>query len=93
VNYDVAFAEIRHRFDDEIVGYFTVGAPAKCSLDIKVHGKASHAGVAPEEGISAIIVAGACLSKLKVGKIDAQTTANKSRFNGRFVKWKKRSYY
>jgi tripeptide aminopeptidase len=41
-----------------------------------MHGKTAHAGLAPEEGINAIVVAGKALAELKQGRIDSETTAN-----------------
>jgi tripeptide aminopeptidase len=51
-------------------------APAANRIEIKVHGKDAHAGVAPEEGINAIWLAAKALSELKIGRIDAETTCN-----------------
>jgi tripeptide aminopeptidase len=43
----------------------TIGATGAFNLDITVHGLASHAGVHPENGISAIAVAGAAVADLQ----------------------------
>lgn len=51
-------------------------APGQNSIKIIVRGKTAHAGVAPEEGINAIVVAGKAMAELKQGRIDAETTAN-----------------
>jgi tripeptide aminopeptidase len=51
-------------------------APSQCNLTVKVFGKAAHAGIHPEEGINAIKVASEAISKMKLGRIDAETTAN-----------------
>jgi tripeptide aminopeptidase len=45
-------------------------------------GKAAHAGVAPEEGISAIALSAAAISKIRLGRIDADTTANIGKIYG-----------
>jgi tripeptide aminopeptidase len=45
-------------------------------------GKAAHAGVAPEEGISAIRLACAGVTLLRLGRIDEGTTANVGRISG-----------
>jgi tripeptide aminopeptidase len=45
-------------------------------------GKAAHAGVAPEEGISAIQLACAGVTHLHLGRIDEGTTANVGRIRG-----------
>lgn len=51
-------------------------APAQDEIIAKIHGKAAHAGVAPEKGINAIAVAAKAISRLKIGRIDEETTAN-----------------
>jgi len=45
-------------------------------------GKAAHAGVAPEEGVSAIQLACAGVTQLHLGRIDESTTANVGRIRG-----------
>ncbi len=45
-------------------------------------GKAAHSGVAPEEGISAIQLAGEAITKLQLGRIDSETTANIGKISG-----------
>lgn len=54
----------------------TVSAPAADRVEIKVYGVAAHAGVAPEKGLSAIKLASEALSKMRLGRIDRETTAN-----------------
>ena len=58
------------------VGTIVTAAPAQKGLEATIHGKAAHAGVAPEEGLSAIIVAAHAVTQMKLGRIDAETTAN-----------------
>lgn len=43
---------------------------------VRVVGKSAHSGVAPEEGINAISLAASAVSKLSLGRLDAETTAN-----------------
>lgn len=57
-------------------------APGQNSINVVVHGKTAHAGIAPEEGLNAIIVAAKALAKLKQGRIDEETTANVGLING-----------
>ena len=45
-------------------------------------GKSAHSGVAPEEGISAIQLAGKAIARLQLGRIDAETTANIGKIHG-----------
>jgi tripeptide aminopeptidase len=58
------------------VGEIISAAPSQNSLKIIIHGKSAHAGSNPEEGINAIQVAGFALSRMKLGRIDEETTAN-----------------
>lgn len=51
-------------------------APGQNKIDITVYGKKAHAGVAPEEGVNAIVLAGKALAQVKDGRIDPETTAN-----------------
>jgi len=46
------------------------------------HGVAAHAGIAPEMGRSAIAAAAAAVAAMKLGRIDAVTTANIGLING-----------
>ncbi|MFP7493717.1 M20/M25/M40 family metallo-hydrolase [Terribacillus saccharophilus] len=67
---------------DGPVGDIVVAAPTRASVIAKVFGKTAHAGVAPEKGISAITVAAKAISKMPLGRIDEETTANIGRFAG-----------
>lgn len=63
------------------VGGLIVASPTQAKFEITCHGKTAHAGVAPE-GISAITLASKAISKMKLGRIDEDTTANIGRFEG-----------
>jgi len=58
------------------VGGITTSAPSQNSIEFIIRGKASHAGAEPEKGINAIQVAGYILSRMKLGRIDEETTTN-----------------
>lgn len=58
------------------VGGVIVAAPYHYHYEIRVKGRASHAGIAPEKGISAIRIAGRIVSHLPQGRIDADTVTN-----------------
>jgi tripeptide aminopeptidase len=45
-------------------------------------GKTAHSGVAPEEGVSAIQLASRAIARLKLGRIDPETTANIGKIRG-----------
>jgi len=57
-------------------GQIITMAPGQNSIVTIIHGKAAHAGIAPEEGLNAIIVAAHALANIKQGRIDRETTAN-----------------
>lgn len=64
------------------IGDIAVAAPTQAHIIIEIFGKTAHAGVSPEKGISAIQVAAKAVSKMKLGRIDHETTANIGRFEG-----------
>lgn len=58
------------------VGTMVILGPAQNSIEAVIHGKAAHAGIAPEQGINAIVLAGRGVAAMAVGRIDDETTAN-----------------
>lgn len=64
------------------VGDIIIAAPTQAKLKAVIKGKTAHAGVAPEEGISAIQLASKAIAKMRLGRIDKETTANIGRFEG-----------
>ncbi|MBU5485841.1 M20/M25/M40 family metallo-hydrolase [Clostridium sp. MSJ-11] len=64
------------------VGKVITKAPAQDKILAKIKGKAAHAGVAPEEGISAIQVAAEAIVNMKLLRIDEETTANLGTISG-----------
>ncbi len=67
---------------DGPVGDIITAAPSQARLDVTIYGKTAHAGVAPEKGVSAITLAAKSISKMPLGRIDKETTANIGRFEG-----------
>src|SRR3954462_2158324 len=63
-------------FDSDDPGFLFTKGPSSNHMEFKIHGLESHAGVAPEEGISAIKIAAEGLANMKLGRIDQETTAN-----------------
>jgi tripeptide aminopeptidase len=57
-------------------------APSANKLCFEITGREAHAGIAPEKGISAIEVAARAVSRMKLGRIDAETTANIGTIHG-----------
>ncbi|WP_110111247.1 tripeptidase T [Bacillus sp. CGMCC 1.16541] len=67
---------------DGKVGNIIVAAPTQAKVKVTIFGKTAHAGVAPEKGVSAITLAAKAISKMPLGRIDSETTANIGRFEG-----------
>ena len=61
---------------DGAPGTVITGAPCHWTLEAVFAGRASHAGVVPEAGISAIQMAAAAIEAMPLGRIDEATTAN-----------------
>jgi tripeptide aminopeptidase len=58
------------------IGSVVVSAPTQYTFSAKIKGKAAHAGIEPEKGINAILVASKAIAAMKLGQIDQRTTAN-----------------
>ena len=54
----------------------TVAAPSQSVVTAQIQGRAAHAGLEPENGLSAILIAADILNRLPLGRIDSETTAN-----------------
>lgn len=67
---------------DGAPGSIVTKAPSQYKIKAEVIGKAAHAGICPEEGINAIYVAAKAISKMKLGRIDEETTSNVGVING-----------
>jgi tripeptide aminopeptidase len=63
-------------FDSDDPGFLFTKGPSANHFEFKIHGLESHAGVAPEFGISAIKIAAEAIAAMKLGRIDEETTAN-----------------
>ncbi len=64
------------------VGDIVVAAPTQAKIHATITGKTAHAGLEPEKGVSAITIASKAISKMPLGRIDKDTTANIGRFEG-----------
>lgn len=56
--------------------------PCSDIMDVKIHGVEAHSGLCPENGISAVEILGDAVSKMKLGRIDHETTANIGKVKG-----------
>lgn len=57
-------------------GSFIYSACGAIAFNLKIIGRASHSGIAPEKGINAMQIAAKTISKLPLGRIDKETTMN-----------------
>lgn len=64
------------------IGGVIVKGPSQAQIKAKFHGKASHAGLSPENGISAIQMAASAIDKMNLLRIDEETTANVGTIKG-----------
>ena len=64
------------------VGEIIVASPDHGKIKAKVHGVAAHAGVAPEAGVSAIEIAARAITKMPLGRLDEELTANIGMISG-----------
>ena len=81
------YSKIRSReaivFDGEgPPSQITSASPTYIGFDIEVTGRAAHAGVEPEKGLSAIRVAAELIAKLPQGRLDHETTFNVGTIEG-----------
>ena len=58
------------------IGKVTTCGPGQIKITATVNGRTAHAGLAPEEGISAIQVAAKAIAKMNLLRIDEETTCN-----------------
>jgi tripeptide aminopeptidase len=51
-------------------------APAANYVNATIHGLAAHAGICPEQGLSAVQIAAEAIAGMRLGRVDEETTAN-----------------
>jgi tripeptide aminopeptidase len=74
---------IGYVFDHEgPIGQIVRGAPSSTAIDAVFTGRAAHAGMAPEDGRSAIAAAARAIADLRLGRVDDETTANVGEIRG-----------
>ena len=68
------------------VNTITGSSPTYMRFDVTVHGRAAHAGVEPEKGLSAIRIATDIINRLPQGRLDEETTFNVGLISGGTVR-------
>ena len=81
---DFSLLRARHGFalDTTGMGHMVLRAPAANRIRVEILGREAHAGVAPEQGVSAIRTAALALAEMRLGRIDQETTANFGKIEG-----------
>ncbi|MDE2989680.1 MAG: M20/M25/M40 family metallo-hydrolase [Chloroflexota bacterium] len=64
------------------VGTVVLRAPGQIRCTATLHGRAAHAGIEPELGLSAISLLARAVDRMPLGRIDDETTANIGRIEG-----------
>jgi tripeptide aminopeptidase len=64
------------------IGTVILGAPYSQSMEVTFHGRASHAGMYPDEGRSAIAAAARAIAEMRLGRVDELSTANVGTITG-----------
>ena len=64
------------------IGNVMLGSPHARSLEVTIRGWSAHAGIAPEEGRSAIAAASRAIADFRLGRLDDETTANVGLIHG-----------
>lgn len=72
--------------DNDVLDTLIIGGPSYFALDVKVTGRAAHAGMEPEKGINAIAAAARAISALRLGRLDHETTANVGIIQGGLIR-------
>ncbi len=76
-------AQVGYVYDQAApIGEVILGAPHAHAMQIRFHGRASHSGMYPEEGRSAIAAASRAITDFRLGRVDEETTANVGVING-----------
>lgn len=82
LDYSLMDAKFGYILDSTDTEGIVTKAPSANKICIKVHGRAAHAGSAPERGISAIFAAATAISSLELGRMDEITTCNLGTISG-----------
>ena len=77
LRYDTLTAQTAYILDtDGPIGRAVNGAPTGIRIVANITGKAAHAALKPEDGVNAIAIASAAVSRMRLGRVDEYTTAN-----------------
>lgn len=72
--------------DNDTLDTIVIGGPSYFAIDVAIRGRAAHAGMEPEKGISAIQAAARAIAALRLGRLDHETTANVGVITGGIIR-------
>ncbi|MEN8198531.1 MAG: M20/M25/M40 family metallo-hydrolase [Thermodesulfobacteriota bacterium] len=76
LDHSLVTAKQGYALDSTGIDRVIIGAPAANRLSVEVRGIAAHAGLNPEQGVSALCLAARAIADLRLGRLDEQSTAN-----------------
>ena len=76
LDFSLLKAKQGYLMDGDVLDTVVIGGPTYVAMDVEIAGRAAHAGMEPEKGISAIRAAARAIAALELGRLDARTTAN-----------------
>jgi tripeptide aminopeptidase len=87
-NLDDSLLTAKHGFllDNDTLDTIVIGGPSYFAIDVSIAGRAAHAGMEPEKGISAIQAAARAIVALRLGRLDHETTANVGVIEGGLIR-------
>ena len=75
MDYSLISSKMAYVLDEESITEIVIGAPTKFAFYVEYSGVSAHASE-PENGVSAIIPAAKAVARMKLGRLDQETTAN-----------------
>jgi len=72
--------------DNDELETILIGGPSYFAIDVDIQGKSAHAGMEPEKGINAILAASKAITKMPLGRLDQESTANVGVINGGIIR-------
>jgi len=86
LDYSMITAKKGFLLDNDTLDTIVIGGPSYFAIDVKITGRAAHAGMEPEKGINAIQAASHAICALTLGRLDHETTANVGVINGGMIR-------
>ena len=86
LDYSLITAKMGFLLNNDSLDTIVIGGPSYFAIDVDIKGRSAHAGMEPEKGINAIQAAAKAISALRLGRLDADTTANVGVIKGGMIR-------